>query len=153
MTVFYPLIFHSPLLSQGETPMVISANSDSINCKPCESAGTPIFQPIGKVCRGERRREGEEWGERRGQGRRASLIVVSLSLFSPPPPPRLTKVLFVHAFSEGALMKSHYFAYVAVSEDTRLGGPGAKYLWWGGGWMGVRKKGRGGGGEGLDRAG
>ena len=26
-------------------------------------------------------------------------------------------------------MKSHYFAWVAVSEDSRLGGPGAKYIW------------------------
>lgn len=26
-------------------------------------------------------------------------------------------------------MKSHYFAYVACSDDTRRGGPNAKYPW------------------------
>lgn len=37
------------------------------------------------------------------------------------------KLVFLHSFSEGAMLKSHYFAYVAVSDDTRVGGPGAKY--------------------------
>ena len=39
------------------------------------------------------------------------------------------KVLCVHSFSDGTLMKSHFLSYIAVSEDTRVGGPSAKYTW------------------------
>ncbi len=38
------------------------------------------------------------------------------------------QVVGVHAFSDGTLMKSYYFGYVATTEDTRVGGPNAKYL-------------------------
>ncbi len=39
------------------------------------------------------------------------------------------QVVAVHSFSDGTLMKSHFMAYIAVSEDTRVGGPNAKYSW------------------------
>jgi hypothetical protein len=38
------------------------------------------------------------------------------------------KIVFVHSHVEGSLKKTHLFSYIAASEDTRLGGPNAKYL-------------------------
>eukprot|EP00053_Salpingoeca_punica_P012853 m.115525 g.115525 ORF g.115525 m.115525 type:complete len:809 (+) comp16051_c1_seq4:203-2629(+) len=38
------------------------------------------------------------------------------------------KIIFVHPHVEGSLKKVHLFSYIAASEDTRLGGPNAKYI-------------------------
>ena len=35
---------------KGDVAMAVSANVDNIHCKPVESSGTIIYQPIGKVC-------------------------------------------------------------------------------------------------------
>lgn len=70
--------------SKHDVPMNISLNPDSIRITPQDSAGTAIYQPIGKV-------------------------------------------VAVHWFTDGTLIKSHFMAYITVSEDTRVGGPNAKY--------------------------
>ena len=95
--------------------MSISANPDSVRCTPTDSSGTAMYQPIGKVT-AERFTHTQTY--------KANILIAFFPLlfFS-------KQMVTVHSFSEGALIKSHYFSYVNVSEDTRVGGPGAKYTW------------------------